>query len=148
MISVDTNIVFYATQPDSPLHSRAQAWMETLVEREDVAVSELMLAELYCLLRNPSANRRPLAAEQAVELIQGYRQHPRWRLLGLSEARHELHDEIWAMAAKPGGAFRRIYDVRLAISLLRQGVDEFATANLKDFQNLGFRRVWNPLTEA
>jgi len=26
-----------------------------------------------------------------------------------------------------------------------QGVTEFATVNTKDFEGLGFRRVWNPL---
>ena len=34
-----------------------------------------------------------------------------------------------------------------SLTLLRQGVDEFATVNTKDFQGFGFRRVWNPLTE-
>lgn len=29
--------------------------------------------------------------------------------------------------------------------MIAQGVTEFATVNVKDYQNLGFRRVWNPL---
>jgi len=29
--------------------------------------------------------------------------------------------------------------------MLQQGVTEFATLNVKDFQGLGFQRVWNPL---
>jgi hypothetical protein len=27
------------------------------------------------------------------------------------------------------------------------GVTQFATSNVKDFQQLGFEKVWNPLTE-
>ena len=42
-------------------------------------------------------------------------------------------------------ARRRIYDTRLALSLIHSGVTEFATANPKDFAGLAFRRVWNPL---
>ncbi len=34
---------------------------------------------------------------------------------------------------------------RAVHTLLQQGVTEFATVNLKDFQDLGFERVWNPL---
>jgi len=34
---------------------------------------------------------------------------------------------------------------RTAFTLLRQGVKEFATANVKDFEDLGFAHVWNPL---
>ena len=40
---------------------------------------------------------------------------------------------------------RRIYDARLAQSLRRQGVTELATGNVKDFQDFGFARVWNPV---
>jgi hypothetical protein len=40
-------------------------------------------------------------------------------------------------------AQRPIYDPRLALSLLRQGVTAFATADVKDFEEFGF--VWNPL---
>ena len=30
-------------------------------------------------------------------------------------------------------------------TLLAHGVTDFATANVEDFEGLGFRRVWNPL---
>ena len=42
-------------------------------------------------------------------------------------------------------AFRRLYDARSALTLVTQGVTEFATVNVKDFVGLGFQRVWNPL---
>jgi hypothetical protein len=32
--------------------------------------------------------------------------------------------------------------------MIDQGVTELATVNVKDFQQLGFRRVWIPLKEA
>lgn len=45
----------------------------------------------------------------------------------------------------PDFAFRRLYDARSALTLTAQGVTEFATVNAKDYEGLGFRRVWNPL---
>jgi hypothetical protein len=56
-----------------------------------------------------------------------------------------LHEELWTIAATESFARRRVYDARLALSLRRQGVTAFATANVKDFQGFGFDRVWNPL---
>jgi hypothetical protein len=56
-----------------------------------------------------------------------------------------LHDQLWRLAGESGFARRRIYDVRLGLSLRRQGVTEFATANVRDFEGLGLERVWNPL---
>jgi len=42
-------------------------------------------------------------------------------------------------------ARRRLFDTRTALSLRHHGVTEFATANVKDFGDFGFTRVWNPL---
>lgn len=52
----------------------------------------------------------------------------------------------WAwITAQPELARRRLYDIRARLAMVQQGVAEFATANVKDFQGLGFHRVWNPL---
>ncbi len=42
-------------------------------------------------------------------------------------------------------AFRCLYDARSPLTMIAQGVTEFATVSVKDFDGLGFRRVWNPL---
>jgi hypothetical protein len=56
-------------------------------------------------------------------------------------------DEAWKLAARTGFPRRRIFDVRLGLTLLHHGVTRFATANVKDFEGLGFQKVWNPLAE-
>ena len=56
-------------------------------------------------------------------------------------------DELWSRLREPGLARRRAYDLRLALTLRRYGVTDFATVNVKDFEGLGFQRVWNPLAE-
>lgn len=66
-------------------------------------------------------------------------------LVGFDTDGATLHDELWRLAAKARFARHRVYDARLALSLRRQGVTEFATANVKDFRSLGFDRVWNPV---
>lgn len=145
MTSFDTNILLYAFSRASPLHDRARTFLEDLTPRDDVVVSELVLVELYTLLRNPAVLVRPLPAAAAVEVVQSYRRHPRWMLVGLDPESAPLHDELWRLAAKARFPRRRVYDARLALSLRRQGVTEFATANVKDFGSFGFDRVWNPV---
>jgi predicted nucleic acid-binding protein len=53
--------------------------------------------------------------------------------------------EVWKRSEKHQFAFRRIIDVRLALTLRHHGVTEFATSNTKDFRDLGFDKVWTPL---
>lgn len=145
MISIDTNLLFYALNEDSPAHESAYAWLASLQGSEHVAVSEFILAELYGLLRNPVVLKRPLDAEEAAEIIHTYRRHPRWRLIGFPVESRSLHDSLWEKASRKGFAFRRLYDARSALTMIAQGVTEFATSNVKDYEGLGFKKVWNPL---
>ena len=145
MLAVDANLLLYGINTASPWHGRAKAFVESLSSRLDVAISELTLVEFYVLLRNPAVLANPLQASEAVEVVQTYRHHPDWTLLGFDPDSVGLHDELWPLAKQETFARRRIYDARLALSLRRQGVTEFATANVKDFEEFGFNRVWNPL---
>lgn len=145
MISIDANILLYSYTADSPFHAAAKGFLESLSNREDVALSEFILAEFYLLLRNPAVLQNPLDAPGAAAVIASYRKHPRWKTLGFPPRSRELHDELWKQAATCDFARRRIFDTRTALSLTAFGVTDFATLNLKDFQNFGFKRVWNPL---
>ena len=143
MISFDTNLLFPALEPSHREHRAAKLWLTTLVD--DVALSELVLMEVYVLVRNPTIAARPLDAAQAVALIETLRTNPRWRLLDAPEG---IMGAIWKKAAEPGFGRRRIFDARIGVSLVRQGVTEFATRNVGDFQGLGFSRVFDPLAES
>lgn len=145
MLSIDTNILFHAFNADSPHHETAHLWLSSLQRDENVAISEFILTELYGLLRNPAVLQRALSADDAVAVIQAYRSHPRWRLIGFPVDSRPLHDALWQKATAKNFAFRRLYDARSALTMTAQGVTEFATANVKDFEGFGFRRVWNPL---
>ena len=148
MVSLDTNLIFTAVNPADAQHSVAITFLRSWEARDDVVISELVLAEFYQLLRNPAINLRPLTAPQAAKAVEAYRHHPRWLLVGFPADSRHCHDAIWKKAAELGIAYRRLFDVRLAFSLIYQSVDEFATINVKDFHGLGFRRVWNPLVNA
>lgn len=148
MISVDANILLYSFSAASPFHAPAKRFLEELSDREDVALSEFILTEFYLLLRNPAVLQQPLDAPAAASVISSYRKHPRWKTLGFPPRSRGLHDELWNQAAARDFARRRIYDTRTALSLTAFGVTDFATLNLKDFQNFGFKKVWNPLAAA
>ncbi len=144
MLSIDTNLLLYCYSEASPHHAAARQFIESVSDRDDVALSEFVLTEFYLLLRNPAVLTQPLNAPEAVAVIQSYRQHPRWKILGFPPTSRELHAELWQQAAAPDFARRRIYDTRTALSLRAFGVTDFATANEKDFQGFGFGKVWNP----
>jgi predicted nucleic acid-binding protein len=148
MISIETNLLFHAYNVDSPLHQKAYDRIVSISGDENVVLSEFILAELYCLVRNPIiAKNGALSPGDAVALIESCRRHPRWMLAGFSANGRHVHDSLRNHARKPEFTFRKRYDVRTALILREHGVTDFATINLKDFEGLGFRRVWNPVVE-
>lgn len=142
MISADTNLLFFWLNRSHPQHAAAAAWFASQMQNSGFALCELVLVELYGLLRNDVLLERPLPAAEAVETIQRLRRHPVWELIDYPGG---LMEQVWEAAGLPRFARRRIYDARLALTLRHHGVTEFATANVKDFQSFGFSRVWNPL---
>ena len=145
MLSIDANLLLFCYSEASPQHAKARQFLESLSGNDEVALSEFVLAELYLLLRNPAVLTKPLSAPDAVAVIQTFRRHPCWKVLGFPPTSRELHADLWKRVAAPGIARRRIYDTRTALALQAFGVTDFATANIKDFEGLGFAKVWNPI---
>ena len=141
MLGIDTNILAYARLARSLWHERAKNFLEEVADDTEVVISEQVLVELYLLLRKEKIIAPPLSAEAAVRECALFRSHPRWRLVDTAD----VMDEVWPLAAARNFPRRKICDVRLAKSLQSHGVTRFATANAKDFKNLGFEEVWNPL---
>lgn len=145
MIGIDTNILLPAVETANRDHEHAAAFLATLQTENDVAISELVLIELYGLLRNPQILAKPVDPREAAVVCENFRRHPRWHVLGLPPDGRAFHDALWNKLRDPKTPRRRIYDLRLGMSLVAQGVTDFATVNTRDFQGLGFRKVWNPL---
>ena len=126
MLSFDRNLAVRAANRDSASHLPCRAFTESLATRRDVAIRELMLVELYHKPWNERIFAKPLTAAQATAVCTAYRANQAWQLIDCAS----VMDDVWEFAAKPGFAFRRIIDVRLARTLLHHGVTEFATANV------------------
>lgn len=139
VVSIDTNLLVYAQNSRCPQHEPARAFVTHCQDRE-IVICELVLVELYLVLRSAAIVSRPLGATEAAEVCTRYRGNPRWRLVEHAP----VMNAVWQRAASAGFARRKIIDTRLALTLLHHGVTEFATANARHFEKLGFARVWNP----
>jgi toxin-antitoxin system PIN domain toxin len=145
MMSCDTNVLFAALDSDSVHHNAAVSFLKGVMDSEQFGICELVLVELYGLLRNPMVAKRAQGAPEAARVIQRFRSHPRWLVLDYPGLQSDVMKRLWELAASPDFPYRRIYDARLALTLRHHGVAEFATRNVKDFQGFGFKKVWDPL---
>lgn len=139
MLSFDTNIAVYAANSRDPRNEAARDFLNRITSDGSVVICELMLVELYLKLCNVRIFANPWPPAEAAALCQAYRRNRIWKLVDSGP----VMEEVWKWAAKPDFAFRRIIDIRLALTLRHHGVTEFVTGNRKDFQGFGFSRVWN-----
>jgi uncharacterized protein len=144
VISCDTNILYHALDAKSRYHTSARAFLESLEKDSSFALCELVLFELYQLLRNPVVSRSPLGAADAVAVIQRFRSHPLWGVLDYPGPESHIMNDCWRRFAAPTFPYRKIYDARLALTLRYHGVTRFATRNIRDFNDFGFSDVWDP----
>ena len=143
MISADTNIFVHAADPDSPLHIQARNFLGSLEQAdEEFVLCELVLVELYMLLRNPTVFARPYTPSESAGYCRALRQNPSWRCIDYDP---EVSKKLWEYASTTKSGYRHIIDARLAFTLQHHGVDRFATVNQKDFKEFDFKEVWNPL---
>lgn len=143
MTSCDTNVLFAAYVSDCADHGRIAAFMERFANDREFILCEQVLMEFYCLLRNPHVAANPLSADEACNVIARLRSNPAWRIVDVPEDASVMR-AVWSFAARPGVAFRRIFDRRVSETLRYHGVDTFATRNTKDFADAGFTRLINP----
>jgi uncharacterized protein len=145
ILSIDSNILLYAFDKQCPEHEVAFEFVCAQACNHELAICELVLVELYVLLRNPAILRRPLSPADAVTVVQGYRSNRHWSVIEFSQG---VMKEVWALAGDNDFGRRCVFDARLAFTLRRAGVTQFATRNTAHFANFGFERVWDPLKQS
>src|SRR5216110_1750863 len=102
MISFDTNLLLYSINRQCPEYNDARRFFASLPTTVgSVAICELVLIELYVLVRNPALLQKPLGPADAVSLVQTFRRHPTWVLVDYPGDTSALIEEVWRLAAQP-----------------------------------------------
>jgi toxin-antitoxin system PIN domain toxin len=144
VLSIDTNILLYAQNRDCAEHARARTFIEGCALRDDVAICELVLVELYQLLRNPAVLAQPFSAPDAAAVCMSWRSNPRWALIENAP----IMNQLWRIAEWPDLPRRALFDARIALTLRYHGVRAWATRNTADFEAFDFAQLINPIDDA
>jgi predicted nucleic acid-binding protein len=142
--SLDTNVLYYATNTACQEHERTCTLLERVAhEPIQWIIADQVLFEYYRLVRNPVVLAKPLSAVEAAKKLRFFRDE-----LG---CRHCAYDRgCWEEAiiglSEPAFPARRTFDLMLAVTLHRNGVDTFYTCNVSDFESFGWFQVIDPLS--
>lgn len=142
MNSLDTNVLYYATNADCQEHPWARSVLEELLAApSEWVIADQVLCEYYRLVRNPAVLRHPLGAADAARRVRFFREEAGCLHCGYDGA---FWSEVRAWMARPEFPAARTFDLVLAVTLRAAGVTRFYTRNAKDFHPFGFFEVVNP----
>jgi predicted nucleic acid-binding protein len=142
MHSCDTNILLYYLDDSCEEHSAAKNYFSEKIENRDFVICDLVLVELFILLQNKNVFKSPYDTKSASHICLELRSNPNWKVLEYSIGTME---PTWKATQKLSGQAYKIFDYRLGYTLLRAGVTNFATRNVKDFKEIGFKNLHNPI---
>ena len=141
--SLDTNILVYAADADALEHGLARTLLESaLTNPEEWILADQVLFEFYKALRNPRIFRKPLNAAAAAERVRFLRVEA-----GFLHCCYELKhwDELLPRLGKTGFPYQQTHDLLLGVTLKSNGVTRFYTRNTKDFSEMNFEELINPI---
>ena len=143
MILIDTNLLIYAVDRDSPHHARARRWFEaTLSGTEWVGLAWLAVLAFLRITTHPGVMRKPLASEDAIAYVDGWLRQPFVRLVGPGEPHWPI---LRNLLQASGAAGNLTSDAHLAALAIEHGCTIASTDN--DFRRFAGVTHVNPLTQ-
>ena len=146
MLVVDTNVLVYAADADSPFHTACRKWLETQRRRSDAWFSTWpILYEFLRVTTHPRVMRRPWDAQGAWQFIRVLMTSPGFSIL-IPTARHDevARDVISELPHLSGNMF---HDAHTAILMREHGLKRIVTRDT-DFHRFPFLESLDPVIES
>ena len=139
---LDTNVLVYALDEESPHHGRSRAVMERAANGEgSYCITAQTLAEFFSVVTNPRRVREPRSAAEAVDAIEAFLTMPGIILLSVPPGVTTRWLALIRQAPVTGA---KVFDVQLAATALEAGVSKVCTFNAAHFQRIGGIEVIAP----
>lgn len=143
MLLVDTNILVYAANTESPFHSACRDWLERQRRRSDAwYTSWPILYEFLRVTTHPRVLPRPWTATAAWTFVTALLASPGLGLLSPTERHAEVAGDV--IAEYPYLAGNLFHDTHTAILLREHGVRLICTRDA-DFSRFDFLEVVDPV---
>ncbi|HLP46532.1 MAG TPA: type II toxin-antitoxin system VapC family toxin [Candidatus Kapabacteria bacterium] len=133
MYYIDTNILIYANDTESPFHQSASEIFNGILSREKAIINEIVLTEFFSIITDSRKMAFPWSTAQAKHYIK--------ILLEAVQELHFINIEIIndaLISIKQDIKRYRIYDHLIAHSMKFYGISRIVTLNGKDFEKYGF----------
>jgi toxin-antitoxin system PIN domain toxin len=143
VIVVDTNVLVYAADADSPFHAACREWVERQRGRADAWYTTwAVLYEFLRVTTHPRVMRQPWNASAAWGFVQALLASPGLGVLGPTQRHAEVAAQVIAELPHLGGNL--FHDAHTAILMREHGIRRIITRDT-DFHRFPFLQAVDPL---
>jgi len=139
VLLVDTNVLVYAADADSSLHSKSRDWLARQRSRPDAWYTTWpILYEFMRVTTHPRVMRRPWRAPQAWEFVSALLASPGLGVLVPTLRHPDVVEEV--LAELPHLAGNLLLDTHTAVLMREHGIRRICTQDM-DFHRFPFLEV-------
>lgn len=143
MLVVDTNVLVYAADEDSPFHATCRDWLERQRARADAWFTTWAIVyEFLRVTTHPKVMRRPWYISEAWTFVTALLASPGLDLLIPTQRHAELAGQV--LEELPHLAGNLLHDAHTAILMREHGIRRICTRDA-DFHRFGFLEVLDPV---
>jgi toxin-antitoxin system PIN domain toxin len=142
MLLVDTNVLVYAADRDSPFHAPCRGWLGARRSGPDAwFVTWGILYEFLRVTTHPRVMRTPWDSRRAWSFVEGLLESPGLEVLVETERHAQVAREV--LDAVPTAAGNLVHDAHTAVLMREHGVRRIATRDT-DFHRFPFVEPFDP----
>jgi len=146
VIVVDTNVLIYAADVDSPLHSASRDWLDRLRQRPDAwYVTWPILYEFLRVTTHPRVMRRPWSVKEAWEFVSVLLASPGLGVLVATPRHADVAEQVLGELSYLSGNL--LHDAHTSILMREHGIRGICTRDT-DFHRFPFIEVIDPVAGA
>jgi uncharacterized protein len=143
MLVVDTNILVYAADRDSPFHGACREWLEHQRVRADAWYTTwAILYEFMRVTTHPRVMRRPWKAQAAWEFVRVLLASPGLSVLAATPRHSDVAAQV--ITEIPHLVGNLFHDAHTAILMREHGIRRICTRDT-DFHRFAFLEVVDPV---
>lgn len=145
MLVVDTNVLVYAADADSPFHAACRAWLEERRGRPGAWYTTWpILYEFLRVTTHARVMRRPWRVDEAWQFVRALLASPGLDVLVATQRHAAVAAEVLSELPFIGGNL--LHDAHTAILMREHGIRRVCTRDT-DFHRFPFLEILDPLRE-